>query len=105
MNEKDFYTIISKEFNLKAFQVANTVELLDSGNTVPFIARYRKEATGNLDEDQIRNIEDRIRYLRMLQERKETILKSINEQGKLTPELERRIKESLKLQKKELGQQ
>lgn len=101
MNDKDFYTIISGELNLKAFQVANTVELLDSGNTVPFIARYRKEATGNLDEDQIRSVEDRIRYLRMLQERKETILKSINEQGKLTPELENKIKKSLKLQEVE----
>ncbi|UCF64967.1 MAG: RNA-binding transcriptional accessory protein [bacterium] len=98
MIEKDFYRLIAEEMNLKAFQVANTIELLDTGNTVPFIARYRKEATGKLDEDQIRTIEDRIRYLRMLQERKETILKSIHEQGKLTPELETRIKISLKLQ-------
>ena len=101
MEEKDFYRLIAEETSLKAFQVANTIELLDTGNTVPFIARYRKEATGKLDEDQIRTIEDRIRYLRMLQERKETILKSIHEQGKLTPELEARIKQSLKLQEVE----
>ena len=101
MDEKDFSRLIAEEMSLKAFQVANTIELLDTGNTVPFIARYRKEATGKLDEDQIRTIEDRIRYLRMLQARKETILKSIHEQGKLTPELETRIKQSLKLQEVE----
>ncbi len=101
MTEKDFYQIIAQELNLKAFQVANTVELLDTGNTVPFIARYRKEATGKLDEEQIRAIEERIKYLRMLEERKTTILKSIEEQGKLTPELEAKIKASLKLQEVE----
>jgi len=101
MTEKDFYRLIAEELNLKAFQVANTVELLDSGNTVPFIARYRKEATGMLDEEQIRAIEERIKYLRMLEERKQTILKSIEEQGKLTPELEKKIKSSLKLQEVE----
>jgi len=98
MIEKDFYQIIAQELNLKAFQVANTVELLDSGNTVPFIARYRKEATGKLDEEKIRAIEERIKYLRMLEERKATILKTIEEQGKLTPELEEKIKASFKLQ-------
>ena len=101
MEEKDFYHLIAEELDLKAFQVANTIELLDAGNTVPFIARYRKEATGKLDEEQIRTIEERIRYLRMLRERKETILKSIREQGKLTPELETRIKQSQKLQEVE----
>ena len=69
MTEKDFYQIIASELQLKGFQVANTVELLDAGNTVPFIARYRKEATGKLDEEQIREIEERIKYLRMLEER------------------------------------
>jgi uncharacterized protein len=101
MTEKDFYMKIAEELQLKSFQVANTVELLDTGNTVPFIARYRKEATGLLDEEQIRAIEDRIKYLRTLQERKETILKSISEQGKLTPELKNKIKASLKLQEVE----
>ncbi|MEJ2637758.1 MAG: Tex family protein [Calditrichia bacterium] len=101
MTEKDFYQIISQELNLKAFQVASTVELLDGGNTVPFIARYRKEATGKLDEDQIRAVEERIKYLRMLEERKAAILKSIEEQGKLTPELESKIRASMKLQEVE----
>lgn len=98
MTEKDFYQIIATEQNLHAIQVARTVELLDEGNTVPFISRYRKEITGSLDEEQIRSIEDRMKYLRMLEERKKTILNSIAEQGKLTPELEERIKASLKLQ-------
>ncbi len=101
MTEKDFYTLIAQELNLKAFQVANTVELLDTGNTVPFIARYRKEATGKLDEDQIRSIEDRIKYLRMLEDRKNAIIKSIDEQGKLTPELKKKIRSSMKLQEVE----
>ncbi len=97
MTEKDLYLIISKELNLNAFQVANTVELLDSGNTIPFIARYRKEATGKLNEDQIRGVEERIKYLRLLEERKNTVLKTIEDQGKLTKELEQQIKSSLKL--------
>lgn len=101
MIEIEIYQIIAKELNLKTFQVANTVELLDTGNTVPFIARYRKEATAKLDEDQIRGVEDRIKYLRLLEERKNTVLKSINEQGKLTEELEHKIKSSLKLQEVE----
>ncbi|GAB4373648.1 MAG: Tex family protein [Calditrichia bacterium] len=101
MTEKDFYTIIARELDLKVFQVANTVELLDTGNTVPFIARYRKEATGKLDEEQIRLIEERVKYLRMLEARKATILKTIEEQGKLTPELEEKIRSSLKLQEVE----
>jgi uncharacterized protein len=101
MSEQDFYQIIAKEMNLRTIQVVNTVELLDGGNTVPFIARYRKEATGKLDEEQIRAIEERVRYLRMLEERKVTILKSIEEQGKLTSELEAKIKATMKLQELE----
>src|SRR5215469_16231926 len=72
-----------------------TIELLDDGGTVPFIARYRKEATGNLDEIQIRAIEERLAYFRELQERKSTILNSIQDQGKLTPALQARIEASL----------
>src|SRR5438874_4535906 len=68
-----------------------SIELLDEGGTVPFIARYRKEATGNLDEVQIRSIEEKLLYFRELQDRKATILASIEEQGKLTPELKARI--------------
>lgn len=101
MSEKDFYQVIADELNLRVIQVSNTVDLLDDGNTVPFIARYRKEATGKLDEEQIRDVEERIKYLRMLEERKATILKSIEEQGKLTPELEKKIKASQKLQELE----
>ena len=69
-------------------KVAATVDLLDAGNTLPFIARYRKEATGGLDEEQIRAIEQTLASLRALDERRETILASISEQEKLTPELE-----------------
>lgn len=101
MSESDFYLLIAQGMNLNAIQVAHTVELLDEGNTVPFIARYRKEATGKLDEEQIRTIEDRIKYLRALEERKLTILNSIKEQGKLTPELEAKIKATTKLQELE----
>lgn len=101
MSEFDMIGLIADELKLKAIQVSNTIELLDDGNTVPFISRYRKEATGSLDENQIRAIEERIHYLRALQARKETILKSIDEQGKLTPELRQKIEQALKLQEVE----
>ena len=101
MTEKELYQIITNELNLKLFQVSNTIELLDEGNTVPFISRYRKEATGELNEDQIRSIKERIKYLRLLEERKKTVLKSIEEQGKLTKELKQKIQSSLKLQEVE----
>src|ERR1700689_5775011 len=74
---------------------AATIELPDEGGAVPFIARYRKEATGNLDEVQIRAIEEKLLYFRELQDRKATILASIQEQGKLTDELKRRIEVTL----------
>ncbi|MDZ7314504.1 MAG: RNA-binding transcriptional accessory protein [candidate division KSB1 bacterium] len=98
MDEQQMYTLIAEELNLRWKQVQNTVELLDQENTVPFIARYRKEVTGSLDEEQIRAIEERIRYLRHLEERKQAVIKSIAEQGKLTPELEAQINAALKLQ-------
>jgi protein Tex len=101
MSEFDMIGLIADELKLKAIQVNNTIELLDDGNTVPFISRYRKEATGSLDENQIRAIEERMHYLRALQARKETILKSIDEQGKLTPELREKIEQALKLQEVE----
>src|SRR4051794_37464322 len=72
-----------------------TMELLDEGATVPFIARYRKEVTGNLDEVQIREIQEKLEYFRELEERRETVLASISEQGKLTPELKTRIEAAL----------
>lgn len=84
--------IISNELSLTNRQVRTTIELLDEGATVPFISRYRKELTGSLDEVQITAIRDRIQQLRDLDKRRETILKSIEGQGKLTPELEQQIK-------------
>lgn len=80
-------TIIATELNVQASQVQSAVNLLDAGNTVPFIARYRKEATGGLDDTHLRQLESRLSYLRELDERRNCIVNSINEQGKLTPEL------------------
>lgn len=98
--EKHFQTI-SRELSVKIWQVQKTVELLDTENTVPFIARYRKEMTGNLNEEQIRAVEDRVRSLRVLDARKETVLNSIEKQGKLTPELKQKILDAVKLQEVE----
>lgn len=84
--------IVSKELSINEKQVITTISLLDEGATVPFIARYRKELTGSLDEVQITAIRDRIQQLRDLDKRKEAVLKSISEQGKLSPELEVQVK-------------
>ncbi len=97
----DIIKVIAAELNIAPRQVANTVNLLDEGNTIPFIARYRKEVTGELDEEQIRNINDRLTYLRNLEARKAEVLKSIEEQGKLTPELAQAITEATKIQEVE----
>ncbi len=78
---------LAQELNVRPEKVRSAVELLDGGATVPFIARYRKEATGNLDDIQLRELEARLAYLREMQSRRETIIQSITEQGKLTPEL------------------
>ncbi|WP_010092267.1 Tex-like N-terminal domain-containing protein, partial [Burkholderia ubonensis] len=78
---------IATELTVQPRQVAAAVQLLDEGATVPFIARYRKEVTGNLDDTQLRQLEERLLYLRELEERRATILASIDEQGKLTDEL------------------
>ena len=78
---------LALELAAKPAQVAAAIALLDEGATVPFIARYRKEATGGLDDTQLRNLEERLRYLRELEERREAIVNSITEQGKMTPEL------------------
>ncbi|WP_086793474.1 Tex family protein [Streptomyces thermovulgaris] len=83
---------IAEELGVQERQVKAAVELLDGGSTVPFIARYRKEATGMLDDAQLRLIEERLRYLRELEERRAAILESVREQGKLTEELEARIR-------------
>ncbi|WP_064606272.1 Tex family protein [Photobacterium sp. J15] len=83
---------IARELAVREDQVKSAVTLLDDGNTVPFIARYRKEVTGGLDDTQLRNLESRLGYLRELDDRRQVILKSITEQGKLTAELEAEIK-------------
>ena len=101
MTEKRFIEIIAGELNLNPVQVKNTINLLDEGNTIPFIARYRKEYTGSLDEEHLRKIEERIIYLRSLEERRHTILKTINDQGKLTKELKAQIDTVLKSQELE----
>jgi uncharacterized protein len=97
----DIVKAIAAELGISPKQTGNTVNLLDEGNTIPFIARYRKEVTGELDEEQIRNIDERLTYLRNLEARKAEVLKSIEEQGKLTPELARAIAEAAKLQEVE----
>ncbi|HAS6082389.1 TPA: RNA-binding transcriptional accessory protein [Vibrio vulnificus] len=83
--------LIAQELNVRPEQVTAAVALIDDGNTVPFIARYRKEVTGGLDDTQLRNLDSRLSYLRELDDRRQTILKSIQEQGKLTAELESEI--------------
>ncbi|MCX4027106.1 RNA-binding transcriptional accessory protein [Endozoicomonas sp. SM1973] len=85
---------IAEELEVRSQQVAAAVALLDEGATVPFIARYRKEVTGALDDTQLRNLEERLRYLRELEDRRETILRSIEDQEKLTPELAKAIKDA-----------
>lgn len=91
MPDATHITTIAQQLNIRPQQVAATIELLDSGNTLPFIARYRKEATGGLDEEQIRQLADRLEKLRALDERRAAILKSIEEQGKLTSELQAQL--------------
>jgi uncharacterized protein len=87
----DLVPVIARELTLTPQQVGGALALFDEGNTLPFIARYRKEATGGLDEVQLRDVRDRALYLRELGERREAILKSIQEQGKLDAALEARI--------------
>ncbi|HHX81960.1 MAG TPA: RNA-binding transcriptional accessory protein, partial [Pseudomonadaceae bacterium] len=88
----DIIATIATELSVKPAQVSAAVALLDEGSTVPFISRYRKEVTGGLDDLQLRDLEDRLRYLRELEERRDSILKSIEEQQKLTPELAQQIR-------------
>ncbi|MGF9697666.1 Tex family protein [Paenibacillus sp. MABNR03] len=92
---------VAKELSLSLKQVRTTSELLDEGNTIPFIARYRKEMTGELDENQLRSIEERIVYLRNLEDRKVEVIRIIEEQGKLTGELKKSITQAVKLQEVE----
>lgn len=93
--------IIAGELSVRTQQVTATLELLDGGNTIPFVARYRKEVTGSLDEEQIRTISERSQYLRNLEARRQEILEAITAQEKLTPELEAQIMAAVKMQELE----
>ncbi len=93
----DINESISRDLNLPLSKVQAAIKLLDEGNTVPFIARYRKEITGNLTDADLRNLEEKLTYLRNLEERKATVIKSISEQQKLSPELQKQIEEALSL--------
>ena len=88
---------LASEFNIREKQVTDTVALIDEGNTIPFIARYRKEATGGLSDELLRDLNDRLEYLRGLEERKEEVIRLIDEQGKLTDELKAKIEAAEKL--------
>ena len=79
------------ELGIKRKQVENTIKLIEEGNTIPFIARYRKEVTGNLDDETLRNFNDRLTYLKNLEDRKKEVINIIEEQGKLTEELRKNI--------------
>lgn len=97
MKQTDIAPLIAGELGCRSIQVEKTIELLDGGNTVPFIARYRKEVTGSLEDEQIWTIEDRLNTLRNLVKRQEEILTRIDEQGKLTPDLRQAIEQAQKL--------
>ncbi len=94
-------SLVANELNIKNSQVESVIKLFSEGATIPFIARYRKEYTEGLDEEVLREIEDRLNYLTLLQERRETILKSIDEQGKLTDEIKSKLVSATKLQELE----
>src|SRR3712207_3123818 len=98
---EDIFSQVAKKKGVKLHQVENTMKLLDDGATVPFVSRYRKEATGNLDEVQITEILEEVQYLRNLEKRKEEVLRLIEEQGKLTEELAASIQKAEKLQEVE----
>ncbi len=89
--------IIAQELNIQEWQSKSVVKLIDEGNTIPFISRYRKEATGSLDDEVLRKFEERLNYLRNLEERKQTVIKAIDEQGKLTEELRAEIEKAMTL--------
>ena len=97
----DIIVKLTEEFGVKKVQIEQAVKLIDEGNTVPFIARYRKDVTGGLNDEQLRAIDERLRYLRGLEERKQEVLRSIEEQGKLTDELKVEIERAEILQRVE----
>ena len=91
----DIIAVIASELNVRQGQVQAAVDLIDEGNTIPFISRYRKEATGSLNDEQLRALSERLIYLRNLEEKKAQVLATIEEQGKLTPELKKQIEEAM----------
>ena len=91
----DILKILQDELQIGYKQVEAAVQLIDEGNTIPFIARYRKEATGSLNDEVLRNLDERLRYLRNLEDKKKQVLSSIREQEKLTPKLEQQIEEAM----------
>ena len=93
----DIAHIIAEELSVKTWQVEAAVKLIDEGNTIPFISRYRKEMTGSLNDEQLRDLDERLKYLRSLEERKAEIIKAIDDQGKLTEELKQKIEAAEKL--------
>ena len=95
---ESMFAIIAKELGVKPGQVEAAVTLLDEGNTVPFIARYRKEVTGELQDEQLRTVEERIKYLRNLEARRQEIINAITEQEKMTDELMASLMKAVKLQ-------
>ena len=97
----DLIAQLARELNLKAANVEAAVKLIDEGNTIPFISRYRKEATGGMDDVALRALDERLSYLRNLEQRKEDVILLIGAQGKLTPELEQQIREATQLQRVE----
>ena len=90
----DIILALTKELNVEKWQIEAAVKLIDEGNTIPFISRYRKEVTGALNDEVLRNLNDRLTYLRNLEEKKTQVLSSIEEQGKLTEELKKQILEA-----------
>ena len=87
----DILQVITQELGVQKWQVEAAVKLIDEGNTIPFISRYRKEATGTLNDEQLRNLNERLTYLRNLEDKKNQVLSSIEDQGKLTEELKAQI--------------
>ena len=94
---EDIRKVIAGELQVKTTQVDSAIKLIDEGNTIPFIARYRKEATGGLSDEQLRNLGERLNYLRNLKARKREVLKSIESQGKLTEEITQNLEKSVTL--------
>ena len=90
----DILSVLQQELGIQYKQVEAAVKLIDEGNTIPFIARYRKEVTGSLNDEILRNLNERLTYLRNLEEKKEQVIATIKEQEKLTPELEKKIQEA-----------